>query len=191
MRSEAGTYAVIFQCLSKATQQVGKWGMISLKEGYYIYVGSAFGPGGVKARVSHHIRSTTKPNWHIDYLRSFMRPVTVWHTYDRRRLEHRWAKGFFKMNDMLSFQGFGCSDCDCYSHLFFTSKKPQPAGFFNALAGDIEIESFQGISSHGNQRSPEGTVVRTTENVYIGPDIGVVNLPPPFHDNFRSGTHLT
>ena len=112
MRSEKGTYAVIFQCRSKATQQVGQWGMISLREGYYVYVGSAFGPGGVKARVSHHYHNTKKPHWHIDYLRRFMCPVTVWYTYDHRRLEHRWAKVFLKMNNMSPFQGFGCSDCD-------------------------------------------------------------------------------
>lgn len=145
MRSEKGTYAVIFQCRSKATQQVGQWGMISLREGYYVYVGSAFGPGGVKARVSRRYRNTKKPNWHIDYLRRFLRPVTVWYSYHQRRLEHRWAKVFLKMNDMSPFQGFGCSDCDCYSHLFFTSEKPEPAIFFNALPGDIEVESLKHV----------------------------------------------
>ena len=142
MRSEAGTYAVIFQCLSKARQQVGQLGVVSLREGYYVYVGSAFGPGGVKARVSHHYRHTINPNWHIDYLRRLLRPVGVWFTYDHRRLEHRWAKVFFKMNTMSSFRGFGCSDCACYSHLFFTFKKPEPAVLFNALSGNIEVESF-------------------------------------------------
>lgn len=143
MRSEAGTYAVIFQCHSKAKQQVGQWGMMSLRKGYYVYVGSAFGPGGVKARVSHHCCNTKKPNWHIDYLRKFMRPVNVWYTCDPRRLEHRWAKVFLKNNVMSPFRGFGCSDCDCYSHLFFTFKKPETAIFFNALPGDIEVESVQ------------------------------------------------
>lgn len=143
MRSEKGTYAVILQCRSKATQQVGQWGMILLREGYYVYVSSALGPGGVKARVLHHYHNTKKPHWHIDYLRRFMRPVTVWYTCDHRRLEHRWAKVFLKMNDMSPFQGFGCSDCDCYSHLFFTFEKPEPALFFNALPGDIEVESLK------------------------------------------------
>ncbi len=97
MRSDKGTYAVIFQCLSKARQQVGQLGVVSLREGYYVYVGSAFGPGGVKARVSHHYRHTINPNWHIDYLRRLLRPVGVWFTYDHRRLEHRWAKAFHKI----------------------------------------------------------------------------------------------
>ena len=142
MRSDKGTYAVVFQCLSEARQKVGHLGMVSLRRGYYVYVGSAFGPGGVKARVSHHYRNTIKPHWHIDYLRRFMRPVSVWYTYDHRRLEHRWAKAFLKMNDMSSFRGFGCSDCDCYSHLFFSSKKPELTVRFDDLGGDIEIESF-------------------------------------------------
>ncbi len=66
--------------------------MISLRQGYYIYVGSAFGPGGVNARVSRHFRNTKKLHWHIDYLRTFLRPLTVLYSHDPRRLEHQWAK---------------------------------------------------------------------------------------------------
>ena len=142
IRSDKGTYAVIFQCLSKGTQRVGQWGMISLREGYYVYVGSAFGPGGVKARVSRHYRNPIRLHWHIDYLRRFLHPVTVWYTYDPKRLEHQWAKVFLNMNYMSSFPGFGCSDCDCYSHLFFTLEKPEPAVFFKAIVGDIGCRVF-------------------------------------------------
>lgn len=142
MKSEKGTYAVIFQCLYRGSQRVGQWGWISLRKGYYVYIGSAFGPGGVKARVSRHYRTPIRPHWHIDYLRRFMHPVAVWYTYDPRRLEHQWAKVFLKMDYMSSFRGFGCSDCDCYSHLFFTLEKPEPAVFSNALTGNIEVESL-------------------------------------------------
>jgi len=114
--------------------------MISLREGYYVYVGSAFGPGGVKARVSRHYRTPIKLHWHIDYLRRFLHPVAVWYTYDHRRLEHQWAKVFLKMDLHVVLSGFGCSDCNCYSHLFFTIEKPEPAKFFKALAGNIEAE---------------------------------------------------
>ncbi|MFQ5579314.1 MAG: DUF123 domain-containing protein [Nitrospiria bacterium] len=54
MKSEPGTYALILQSRSEARGQVGRLGQINLKPGYYIYVGSAFGPGGVQARVSRH-----------------------------------------------------------------------------------------------------------------------------------------
>ena len=146
MKTEKGTYAIIYECHSGTTQQVGQWGLISLRHGYYIYVGSAFGPGGVSARVSHHLRKARKPHWHIDYLHGFLGPVTVCYTCDHRRLEHRWAEVFLEMDHLSSFQGFGCSDCSCHSHLFFTSKNPQSTLFFKALPCDIEIKSLGHIS---------------------------------------------
>jgi Uri superfamily endonuclease len=56
MKSDPGTYALILQYDSKASTQIGRWRQIDLEPGYYIYIGSAFGPGGVRARVSRHCR---------------------------------------------------------------------------------------------------------------------------------------
>jgi Uri superfamily endonuclease len=71
LREGAGTYALILRSHSKATTQVGRWGRINLETGYYIYIGSAFGPGGVRARVSRHFRKEKRKHWHIDYLRKY------------------------------------------------------------------------------------------------------------------------
>jgi Uri superfamily endonuclease len=32
---------------------------LQLQRGFYVYVGSALGPGGVRARVAHHQKSVT------------------------------------------------------------------------------------------------------------------------------------
>jgi hypothetical protein len=40
-----GTYALILKSESNTCVQIGRWREIKLKPGYYIYVGSAFGPG--------------------------------------------------------------------------------------------------------------------------------------------------
>ncbi len=37
--------------------QIGKLGQFKFKKGYYAYVGSAFGPGGLNSRIKHHIES--------------------------------------------------------------------------------------------------------------------------------------
>ncbi|NIP37734.1 MAG: GIY-YIG nuclease family protein, partial [Candidatus Dadabacteria bacterium] len=71
MNSESGTYTLIYRNRSKTRVQVGRLGKIYIQPGYYIYVGSAFGPGGVRARVSRHFRKTKRSHWHIDYLREF------------------------------------------------------------------------------------------------------------------------
>ena len=118
-----GTYALILRNYSKATIQIGRWSRICVKPGYYSYIGSAFGPGGVRARVSRHLRKEKRKHWHIDYLREFMEPVGVWFTHDRQRLEHIWARSLSDVGGITSIHGFGCSDCNCYSHLFHAPTK--------------------------------------------------------------------
>jgi Uri superfamily endonuclease len=41
---------------------------VTLAPGRYIYAGSAYGPGGLKARVSRHMRRAKARRWHIDQL---------------------------------------------------------------------------------------------------------------------------
>ena len=124
MKPDPGTYALILQSNSNETIQVGRWGQVNLQPGYYIYIGSAFGPGGVQARVSRHLRNDKQMHWHIDYLRDHVTPVEVWVSYAADHLEHEWATVLFEMTEMTQILGFGCSDCKRYSHLFFTRGLP-------------------------------------------------------------------
>ncbi|MBK9053356.1 MAG: DUF123 domain-containing protein [Chloroflexi bacterium] len=83
-----------------------------VRHGWYVYVGSAFGPGGVKGRVGHHMRPQTKPHWHIDYLRQVAPLVEVWYTHDPIRHEHTWASLFHHLPDAtIPLPRFGASDC--------------------------------------------------------------------------------
>jgi len=143
IKSEPGTYALIFRSHSKARVQVGRWGQIDLLPGYYIYVGSAFGPGGVQARVSRHFRHAKSIHWHIDYLHEFLFPVGAWFSYEKNRLEHQWAQVFSNMNGMSSIRDFGCSDCKCYSHFFQTSASPDLVLFSNIVGGKVESWSYE------------------------------------------------
>jgi Uri superfamily endonuclease len=112
---------------------VGRWGGLTLQSGYYIYVGSAFGPGGVKARVSRHLRVNKRKHWHIDYLRAHVTPVETWVSYASKHLEHVWAGILFELPEVNPIKDFGCSDCKCQSHLFFTMDTPE-----NHWLGDVE-----------------------------------------------------
>lgn len=129
MKSEPGTYALVLQIHSTGNVQIGRLGQIKLVPEYYIYVGSAFGPGGVRARVSRHWRTDKPKHWHIDHLREFVTPLSAWVSYKPERLEHQWAQLFYKMSGMEAIQGFGCSDCKCYSHLFHTVAAPKVTEF--------------------------------------------------------------
>ena len=125
LRSDPGTYALVLQSNSNVRVPIGRWGEIELAQGYYIYVGSAFGPGGVKARVERHWRTNNRKHWHIDYLREHVTPVEAWVSYEAERLEHKWASILFEMPETTPIQGFGCSDCKCHAHLFYTTDAPE------------------------------------------------------------------
>ena len=136
---EPGTYLLILRADSSQRIQVGRWGMLDVQPGYYLYVGSAFGPGGVNARVSRHCRETQARHWHVDYLRDVSVPIEVWCGYGSRDLEHRWAEILAGMCGVSSVPGFGCSDCKCESHLFTSPGKPDFERFADVGVTDPEV----------------------------------------------------
>ena len=138
MKSGPGTYALILYSGSRADAQIGRWGRLRIEPGYYIYVGSALGPGGVRARLSRHFRDTKTRHWHIDYLRELASPVCAWCRYLPRRLEHEWARAVAGMAGTAAVKGFGCSDCRCDAHLFTMAAKPDLAQFSRAVGGVVE-----------------------------------------------------
>ena len=125
MRNEAGTYTLILRAQVEQMITIGRLGVMGVKLGWYVYVGSAFGPGGVKGRVGHHARPQAKPHWHIDYLRQVAPLVEVWYTHDPIRHEHTWASLCQQLpNATIPLPRFGASDCICASHLFHFPTAP-------------------------------------------------------------------
>ena len=130
MMNDPGTYALILQAQVEQTIIVGRLGVMGVRPGWYVYVGSAFGPGGVKGRVGHHARPQTKPHWHMDYLRPVAPLVEVWYTHDLHRHEHTWATLLRQLPDAtIPLPRFGASDCTCPSHLFHFPTAPSFALF--------------------------------------------------------------
>ena len=124
MRNLPGTYALIMECDANQQVEVGKLGRLHITPGCYVYVGSAFGPGGLKARIAHHVNISRRPHWHIDYLRPLLELKEVCYSYNSNKHEHRWAATFngFK-GASIPIVGFGASDCSCPAHLFRFSHK--------------------------------------------------------------------
>lgn len=119
---ERGTYALVLRCDMPDRLDVGALGRIEIHPGYYIYVGSAMGPGGLRARVSRHLRRAGKCHWHIDYLRRKLPVLEIWYAEADATLEHDWA-ATIEACDLASIPvpRFGSSDCRCESHLFHCS----------------------------------------------------------------------
>ena len=143
MKSVPGTYALIFASSVSRDIRVGRRGSVRIQPGFYVYVGSAFGPGGVRARVGRHFRKSKCKHWHIDYLRAAVDPVCVWCSYAHDRLEHDWARAFSELDGVSGIKRFGCSDCRCDSHLFAMSKAPASARLFPLLGGAPESHDYR------------------------------------------------
>lgn len=125
LHRSTGTYALILQCLHQRNIGIGKFGKINVSKGCYVYVGSAFGFGGLSARIKRHCQISKSFHWHIDYLRPAMEIHKVWYSLDPIKREHQWADVFTRTHGVkLPSKGFGSSDCNCDSHLFFFDNAP-------------------------------------------------------------------
>ncbi len=127
---QPGTYALLLASTAESDINVGSFGRLQVVPGCYVYVGSAHGPGGLAARVSRHQAAAKKLRWHIDYLREVTDLVAVWYTVDQNRQECRWAEVVGSLRGaVVPMAGFGASDCDCRSHLFYFAKPPSYRAF--------------------------------------------------------------
>jgi len=124
-----------------------------LRPGDYLYVGSAFGPGGLASRLGRHlsIRPKTR-HWDIDFLASpeVADERAAWFLPSARKdgAECRWATAISlvpgatpvtgAVGRMSARRGFGAGDCRrrcgcaagvpdaCRTHLFRVDWKPTP-----------------------------------------------------------------
>lgn len=125
MKNHPGSYVIILACSGNAVVPIGKSKTLDLKPGYYAYCGSAFGPGGINARVNRHLKVKKKKHWHIDYLRDKCTIKEVWVCYKKENLEHRWAEDFIiQKKSSTPLKKFGSTDCKCQTHLFHFISKP-------------------------------------------------------------------
>lgn len=135
-----GTYALVYNSPINGSVRVGQWGVLRIKKGYYIYVGSAFVPGGLRARVLRHCVTIKPIHWYIDYLRALAYPVEVVYSHDAAKFEHQWARVLMNMKFTSSINGFGSSDGKCESHLFFAPDPPRIRALAKSMEGHARCE---------------------------------------------------
>ncbi len=132
---EKGTYVLIAFVPQMKRVEVGQLGQFDIVPGFYAYVGSAFGAGGLATRVGHHLGSAASPHWHIDYLLQVAKPVEIWYALGDRKLEHHWADLFEQAHQFrIPIARFGSSDYhrSRSSHLFYSKRRPA-FGWFRQL----------------------------------------------------------
>lgn len=117
-----GIYVLILRMKESKYIRVGNLGKLRFKKGYYAYVGSARGSGGYK-RVTRHFNvaqgKIATRKWHIDYILPHSEAVCAVFSPTDEALECTVAK---VLGEFSGVPRFGCSDCACEAHLFFTGR---------------------------------------------------------------------
>jgi Uri superfamily endonuclease len=137
IRNETGIYALVMKLEKGQTITFDKKGTHQkFALGYYVYIGSARGPGGLKSRVRRHQNRRVdgkRMHWNVDYFRELAPIGEVWYSYTQSdQLEHDWAQSIARMyRASVPFAGFGTNDCGqgCDAHFFYFSERPFVAGF--------------------------------------------------------------
>jgi len=161
-----GTYAVVLFLPSDLEVVVGSLGLVRLSPGYFIYVGSAFGSGGLCSRLGRHCTPFTPLRWQIDYLKPHMQVVDLWFTYDAVKRERDWAMVTSRMpgaacpRKHLGAMDFMNEHDSVESHFYHFRRRPKVATF-RALArsmiqgqGPIRRVVRPSTPGEGHQRLP-------------------------------------
>src|SRR3546814_112684 len=111
-----GAYALMFD-LAEPALFCGPNGSHQIEPGRYVYAGSAYGPGGMRARMGRHFRKSKAIRWHIDHLTQqagMLQAALIEGGAECNIVRVLVATGEFR----IPLKGFGSTDCRrCRSHL--------------------------------------------------------------------------
>ncbi len=140
--SGKGVYLLWLRPLTFEPVEIGRLGVMVPQRGFYGYVGSAMGPGGIAARVGRHLRRDKAMRWHLDYLRPACEVVALWYLLTGQRVEHRWAESLAGLPGAVpAMAGFGASDHPGATHLFHFDTLPA-LDLFADRAGCSGVQSL-------------------------------------------------
>lgn len=117
-----GAYFLIIKLGRNRRISVGKLGRLYFKKGYYCYVGSAL--NNLTKRIERHKSKKKKLRWHIDYFLRYGKIIGVVKIKTNRKIECKLSKKIDRVTDSF-IKGFGCCDCKCRSHLYYSKNKPK------------------------------------------------------------------
>lgn len=115
--AEKGAYALALELSEPVALTTAKFTGCTVEPGWYIYLGSARGSGGLRARLQRHFLKAKKMHWHIDRLTvaaAKSEAVAVYGGNECDLLATLLGRPEFE----LAVPGFGSTDCRrCPSHL--------------------------------------------------------------------------
>lgn len=110
-----GCYCLIINLENSSKIKIGKLGKIDFEKGNYVYVGSAM--NYLESRIRRHLRSEKKLHWHIDYLLKKAEVSDVIYNESTKKVECELSQ--YISSNANGITDFGCSDCECESHLYY------------------------------------------------------------------------
>ena len=114
---KTGAYLLAIRLQKSVRLEAGALAGKKLGPGIYLYAGSAYGPGGLAARVKRHFRQNKKHQWHVDALTMRADQLAAYPVENGKEcvlVERVLAAGGFR----TAMDGFGSTDCStCKSHL--------------------------------------------------------------------------
>lgn len=125
-----GQYVLLLLLPADEVLTIGKLGSFEFPAGWYAYVGSAFGAGGIVGRLKHHLKPVETPHWHIDYFRQAAEVKEIWISPDPEKHEQEWVELILAVpGAAILMDGFGASDSSQDSHLAYFDVKPSLEDF--------------------------------------------------------------
>jgi Uri superfamily endonuclease len=112
-----GAYVLVIDLDRPLRLDIARLPPAVLPAGRYAYCGSAYGPGGLRARVARHLRPCKAVRWHVDRLTEAGRVASV-HAVENGRECELLARLLDAPGASVPVAGFGSSDCRrCPAHL--------------------------------------------------------------------------
>ena len=112
-----GAYVIFMELAETLELRATSLGSAILAPGRYAYCGSAYGPGGLRARLRRHLRREKALRWHIDHLTAAGRIFALGLAPGGQ--ECALFEDLSRRPDVeVPLAGFGSSDCaSCPAHL--------------------------------------------------------------------------
>ncbi|WP_296790019.1 DUF123 domain-containing protein [uncultured Methanobrevibacter sp.] len=134
-----GCYCLIIKLNKDTTIKIGKkLGKIDFNKGYYVYVGSAM--NSLESRIKRHLSDEKKLHWHVDYLLRKAEITDVIYNESKRKIECDLSQLISLKSEGI--EDFGCSDCECESHLYYFKNRNEAIetveNDYNSIAMDFK-----------------------------------------------------
>ncbi len=118
-----GCYCLIIYVKKKSRIKIGKkLGCIEFKRGIYVYIGSAM--NSLESRLNRHLSDDKKLHWHVDYLLKHENTKILKILYNTDKTVESDLSQYMSTRSN-SIRDFGCSDCDCESHLYYFKNRKE------------------------------------------------------------------